>query len=226
MKKYLLGFIFGGLTFLSFSTVAQITGTTSVSVGQTVQYRLSRTRIILEGCPYWSLSGNGTEVYQDARTFTINWTAAGTATIWFSDDCAGIFSSLSVTILGPACTAATPNATFGYSANTCGKRFITYTTGPPSGETWYWQDNALGTSMANSTNTYQVMASGTYYIRSYANCGTWSGAVATAFVTYNLSPVEVTTFTSGSRCGSGSVALSAVPGANGTVVRWYDAQSG
>ena len=81
MRACVLSFIFSGLTLLPFSIVAQITGATSVSVGQTVQYRMGGTRLVLEGCPYWSLSGNGTIVNEDARTATINWTAAGTSII-------------------------------------------------------------------------------------------------------------------------------------------------
>lgn len=222
MRACVLSFIFSGLTLLPFSIVAQITGATSVSVGQTVQYRMGGTRLVLEGCPYWSLSGNGTIVNEDARTATINWTAAGTSIIWFSDDCAGIFSSLSVTILGPACAAATPNTTFSYSANTCGTKTVTYPSVPPSGETWYWQDNTLGTSTANSSSSYQINTSGTYYLRSYANCGTWSSALATTFVTFNPIPSPVASFSGGSVCGTGIVNLTASPGANANSVKWYE----
>ena len=219
MKKYLLGFIFGGLTFLSFSTLAQITGATSVSVGQTVQYRTGGTRIILEGCPYWSLSGNGTIEYEDARTARINWTAAGTATIWFSDDCAGIFSSLSVTI-EPACVVATPNTTFSYSTNTCGTATVTYTSAPPSGETWYWQTNALGTSMANSTNTYTAGVSGTYYVRAYSG-GCWSPSSASANVTVSnaaQTPYASISVSSNS-CGTKTITITA--GAIPPNEAWY-----
>src|SRR5262249_25628215 len=39
----------------------------------------------------------------------------------------------------------------------------------PAGETWYWQTAANGTSTSNSSSTYTVFTSGTYYLRSQDN---------------------------------------------------------
>ena len=55
---------------------------------------------------------------------------------------------------------------------------------PPSGETWYWQTSATGTSTANSAATNVVTASGTYYIRSQDNTTlAWSNGSGSISVT-------------------------------------------
>lgn len=52
---------------------------------------------------------------------------------------------------------------------------LTRTGTPPAGETWYWQTAAGNTDMTNSGATYNVTASGTYYIRARNNStGCWS----------------------------------------------------
>lgn len=52
---------------------------------------------------------------------------------------------------------------------------LTRTGTPPAGETWYWQTAAGNTDMTNSGATYNVAASGTYYIRARNNStGCWS----------------------------------------------------
>ncbi len=51
----------------------------------------------------------------------------------------------------------------------------------PIGQTWYWQTMASGTSTANSSNTYIVNTSGTYYLRAQDDATLfWSGASSIA----------------------------------------------
>ena len=61
---------------------------------------------------------------------------------------------------------------------------LTRTGTPPTGETWYWQTAANGTSITNSGATYTVSTSGTYYIRARNNStGCWSVGAGNLAVT-------------------------------------------
>lgn len=63
---------------------------------------------------------------------------------------------------------------------------ITANGSAPAGETWYWQTSAAGTSTANSSSTYTVFTSGTYYLRSQDNTTlTWSNGAGSVTVTVN-----------------------------------------
>lgn len=83
----------------------------------------------------------------------------------------------------------------------------------PSGQTWYWQTNAAGTSTTNSSNQYNVTSSGTYYLRAQDNTtqawSTGAGSLA-VIVTPNVSSPIFTIGATSSRCqGAGSVTYSA-----------------
>ena len=61
---------------------------------------------------------------------------------------------------------------------------LTVNGAPPSGQTWYWQTSAAGTSTANSASTYIVTTSGTYYIRSQVNATlAWSAGAGSVTAT-------------------------------------------
>ena len=96
--------------------------------------------------------------------------------------CWGNARAVSVSINQTPSTPTTPSQT----TLTCGEKRLTRSS-PPAGMTWYWQGtNHNGFSTANSSSTYTVSSSGTYYIRAKndnANC--WSGSRA---VTVNISP--------------------------------------
>ena len=63
---------------------------------------------------------------------------------------------------------------------------LTRTGTPPAGETWYWQTAAGNTDMTNSGATYNVTASGTYYIRARNNStGCWSVGAGSLAITIN-----------------------------------------
>ncbi|WP_307424263.1 GEVED domain-containing protein [Chryseobacterium sp. MDT2-18] len=60
---------------------------------------------------------------------------------------------------------------------------------PPVGVAWYWQVTALGTDTANSTSTYVVNASGTYYLRAQnIATGCWSTGSGSVVVVVNQPP--------------------------------------
>ncbi len=94
-----------------------------------------------------------------------------------------------------------------------------------NGNTVRWYDAASAGNLVNTGNTYQPSLSATtsYWVSSYHTTTTCESA-SRVQVTANINPVpSVPSITNGATCGAGTVALSATPGANGTLVRWYDA---
>jgi len=101
----------------------------------------------------------------------------------------------------------TPNTPTSNSPG-CGSVTITANGTPPSGETWYWQTSASGTSTTSSGSTYNVTTSGTYYIRSYrTGDGAWSAAASVA-VTVNPLPTGVSAGSDVTICNGSSSQLS------------------
>ncbi|MEO6490231.1 MAG: hypothetical protein ABIO04_09850, partial [Ferruginibacter sp.] len=89
---------------------------------------------------------------------------------------------------------------------------INATGSPATGETWYWQTSASGTSTAISTSTFNTNASGTYYLRAQNNAGAWSlgGAAISVIVTPTVAVPVFTFGLNSSRCmGGGSVTYTA-----------------
>jgi hypothetical protein len=124
---------------------------------------------------------------------------------------------------------ATPDAPASDSPQ-CSNPGVTIKAGgtPPSGETWYWQTSANGTSTTNSSSTWIVNSSGTYYIRSQDNTTlVWSNA---ASITVTVTPdVSVPVFTLGAnstRCfGAGTVTYTATSANNTGITYSLDAAS-
>lgn len=144
--------------------------------------------------------------------------SAGSATFTYTNTitgCVNTTGSVSVTTI-----PATPGNPTSNSPQCIGFGVTLTRTGtPPGGETWYWQTSAGGTSTANSGNTYNVAASGTYYIRSQNNTSLcWSTGAGSATVAVNPPPTIIVS--SGSRCGPGTVILGATPSAG--TINWYD----
>ena len=100
----------------------------------------------------------------------------------------------------------------------------------PSGETWYWEATASGTSTANNAASSQtVTTSGTYYIRSQDNTTfAWSGGAGNLAVTVTpdvTTPVFVMGATSVRCLGAGSVTYTANATNNTGIAYTLDAAS-
>ncbi len=198
--------------------MAQGSGPTSVTVGQTTTYTYNNGFYILGA--KWLLSGNGTiqSTSQSGTSYscTILWQTAGSATVKFTAKNGGITKwSTNVTIADPYPPAP---ATFSVSTNTCGRKALTHGT-PPSGVTWYWQGtNANGTSKANSGSTYFTgNSSATYYLRAYKN-GYWSKTSTGVYVTVNPNPSKPTAPTvSSNTCGNKTLTRGTPPSG----ITWY-----
>ena len=134
-------------------------------------------------------------------------------------------SSAGVTTTSPCTPPA--NVTISGGATQCGGT-VTLTATGGAGGTIYWQTAADGTSTANGSGTSkEVSATGTWYARSYnsADGGCWGNISNSQTVTINTVPVAPTT-TNGSRCGTGTVNLSASQPSGSNTNRWYAASEG
>ncbi|MEQ1585776.1 MAG: DUF6443 domain-containing protein [Cyclobacteriaceae bacterium] len=209
--------------------MGQISGSTNVNPGQTIQYTYYGSAVY--SYYSWSISPANGYVVSSSRSGTIyyasiSWTSAGTSTIGFSAYGQAPMATLNVTISCP--TAATPSTTFSYSSNVCGPQTISYSGGPPAGVTWYWQTSSGGIDQTYSSSSYTISASGNYYLRAKPNCSsTWSSALTTAYRTYYAVPSTPSpTMSTTSICGTGSVTLYGSGGGAYDQIRWYNVASG
>ncbi|MET3542767.1 hypothetical protein ABID22_003499, partial [Pontibacter aydingkolensis] len=123
-------------------------------------------------------------------------------------------------------TPAAPTAT---GASRCGTGTVTLTAaGAPAGGSYRWYTVATGgTPISGATGssytTPSLTQTTTYYVSTVSDLACESSRTA---VTATVNQVLAPTATNGSRCGTGTVTLTATPGTNGNIVRWYDASSG
>lgn len=222
MRRRLLSTFFLALV-LSVPAMAQFSGNDSPEAGSSEYYTYFLD--VYTTSPNFQVSGGSivSEGHNGMNhDLTVQWDAPGSGSITFRDG-GTPYDTYYVTISCP--TVSNPSTTFSYTQN-CGNTVITRNASPPSGVTWFWQTASSGTSTSSSGSTYQVSAGGTYYLRArstgYSTC--WSsGSTATSSVAVNVVPGAVTSPTGASRCGTGTVTLSATTGANGSGVKWYNA---
>src|SRR5690606_22357745 len=89
------------------------------------------------------------------------------------------------------------------------------------------QTSPSGTSLSNSSATWVVSSSGTYYIRSHQpSTGLWGTGFGYVTVTVNPIPGTPTNGTGATREEPGSVTISATPGSQANNIRWYSAATG
>jgi hypothetical protein len=106
------------------------------------------------------------------------------------------------TITINSCSAPSAPSNPSVSDNLCGVKTLTKPAGEAGTVTYYWQGtNATGTSVANSSATYEATTSGTYYIRAYnSDGGCWSSTSGSVSVTINSHPDEPTQPTTTNNC--------------------------
>ena len=129
-------------------------------------------------------------------------------------------TAVDVTILPPVTQTPTVNV-----ASTCGSNTVTLTASGIPNATYRWYEanddfkpvsNPFTETLSNGTTTFKVSAV-------VDGC---EGPVQTVSVTVGPAPGLATGNTSFSRCGNGSVTLTAIPGSNANTIRWYDAATG
>ena len=138
-------------------------------------------------------------------------------------------------IIVPPCPT---NRTLSVSASPttiCSGESVTYTATPSSGYSpstykWYGASSSGGSYTLLSTTTSNTYTRATTSSYRFVKCTSSVGASCEAtsnIVTITVNPIpSLPTTTSNSRCGSGSITLSASPGSNGTTCRWYAASTG
>ena len=130
--------------------------------------------------------------------FTV--TAAGVVYLTASSDLR--FSKLEITYPVPACAATVPGD-ISKGELTAGKITLTAEGSAASGDTWYWQSSATGTSTAvadayDAVNGKEVSAAGIYYLRSYNTAGEcWSAAKSIELVAADFLAEPTVTFDNG-----------------------------
>lgn len=97
------------------------------------------------------------------------------------------------------------------STNLCGDKILTRGA-PPTNVTYYWQGTSCGTLTTNSALTYNVTASGTYYLRAMNTSSQWSTSCASVSVTVNPVPTAPAVPTvSTNLCGDKTITRVAPP---------------
>lgn len=93
----------------------------------------------------------------------------------------------------------------------------------PGGETWYWQSAAAGTSTANpASGNYNILANGTYYLRSQSNTYlTWSTNASSIVVSdFPAGPANPSATAPGGNPACGAVTLVSSVAPVGTTNYW------
>ncbi|WP_296148463.1 T9SS sorting signal type C domain-containing protein [uncultured Flavobacterium sp.] len=214
------------------------TGSNSAAKTSTITGASLTSNIAVTAPANFQVSANGTTW----STTTSLGTSGGTLYVRFTPGAVGLLSgnitltsgtasetiSVSGTGITPCSTPATPNGSILPAENpACGATFLTYTGTIASGENYYWQTTASGTSTVNNaTNTLQVSTTGTYYVRAYnGNC--WSTSLASPAITIQT-PVSISTQPSNQNILAGNTASFSVI-ASGTptlVYLWQESQNG
>lgn len=174
-----------------YSVSAQmLTGPEYVTAGQTYTYTL------YDDVLYWSYNwyvegGYVTNSYQSGTTYyaDVYFNSPGPGIVEFLNEYMSPVGTVYVTIQSSCTPPANPSVSFSVSSSTCPPRTLSYTGTPPAGITWYWQTSASGTSMGNSTTSYNVSTTGTYYLRAYnASTQCWSSGAASYYVSVGTAP--------------------------------------
>ncbi len=147
-------------------------------------------------------------------------------------------SSFTAIATGAGCTSnanailtvsASASVPAGSGASRCGTGTVTISATPGIGETIDWYAAASGGSAlqtgSNSFTTPSISTTTTYYAEARNISGGCVSATRTAVVASITGSLPAPTGTGAARCGTGTVTISATPGA-GDTVDWYAAASG
>ncbi|MCZ8215296.1 MAG: DUF6443 domain-containing protein, partial [Cyclobacteriaceae bacterium] len=211
-------FILLGFTFIILNKAQ---AQTSVVVGQQYYYTFSSY-----GNPDWWYieAQNGTVVNQGLSGGVpfayVVWSCAGPGFVRYVEYHETNGESSVQTNVSVSCPSiSAPSTSFTYTQN-CRSTTITRTSNPPAGQTWYWQISPTGTETSyGSAATFAAGANTQYYLRALVSGCCWGPAIATATVSI-INP-GLPTAANVSICGSGAAPLSASPGTQANLIRWY-----
>ena len=229
-------------------TSPSISGTTSYTAGDDISLKASATGTSGSTTYTWykgadwataSASSPVQATSTSGATFTKNSCVAGDAGTYWCNISNGTGCDVQVSqaiTVSAGCAASAPgNISKGEASGGTGTITLTSAGSPVSGDTWYWQASASGTSKSESGKTKNVSSAGTYYIRSYNSAGDcWSDAKSVTVdaadlltpislsLTYDHSTLVLTSITSATptltgNAGSGSVSYVSGTPATATV---------
>ena len=221
----------GILTCSTPSQPSTISGNTSVCTGSSQTYSVTA----VSGVAYtWSLPNNSTgSSSTNSISSTIGSAGSGTITVTPYNSASGCFSytgasrSLAITINS---LPSTPAAT---DASRCGTGTVTISATPSTNETidWYAAPSggtalASGSSSSTLTFTTPSISSTTIYYAEARNLTTGCTSATRTAVTATVNALpSAPTANNASRCGTGTVSISATPSTNETM-DWYAAANG
>ncbi|HEY0652112.1 MAG TPA: DUF6443 domain-containing protein [Chryseosolibacter sp.] len=176
----------------------------------------------------WYSTSTGGSPLATSTTYTTP-SLSSTTTYYLSTVSSAGCESTSARVPVTATIIPIPDAPIATSNARCGSGTVSLTASPgANGNTVYWYTTSTGGSAFHSGLAYSpnLSATTTYYLSSFntAGCESTSARVP---ITATINPIPSSPiYNGGSRCGSGTITLSATSGSNGNTVRWYDASSG
>ncbi|NER12755.1 hypothetical protein GWK08_04835 [Leptobacterium flavescens] len=225
--------IFSALLFLlmSYAGHAQLTGPgggggsncPELPTTPTVTYNCGNTVLTRANPPsgetwYWQSSASGTSTSNSSVSITRT-----SGTIYYlrarnnSSGCWGPSVGVGYQINPVPTAPSSPTIT-----NNCGSTVLTRAN-PPSGETWYWQSSATGTSTANSSVSITRTSGSVYYLRARGVAGCW-GPARTVNYSINSVPSTPSSPSVTNNCGSTVLTRGAPP--SGVTWYWQSSASG
>jgi RHS repeat-associated protein len=236
-----------GVEYMNVSYKNQFGTTSSISYSvtvNTVNPSVPSTPIITNrGCGQSTLSRNGTPPtgvtwYWQGKDENGTSTSKGSGSTFIANEGSGVYyiraKNNSAWSTSSAGVFVDLNTTIGVASGSdfarCGSGTVTLTATPgTNGNAIRWYSESSGGTLLYTGTSYtspSLSSTVTYYAESYnssTECTATSRKAINAVV--NLIP-SVATGSDVTRCGSGTVILTATPGTNGNTIRWYSNSSG
>ncbi|WP_158596896.1 DUF6443 domain-containing protein [Aquimarina sp. BL5] len=161
---------------------------------------------------YWQATAGGTSTTNSSASITR--TSDNKYYLRARNNSSGCWSparTVNYSIKSVPITPAVPSV-----ANNCGNSVLSRGT-PPSGVTWYWQETAGDTSIANSSPSVTRTSGSTYYLRAKNNASEcWSPARTVNYIIKSV-PVTPTAPSVANNCGNSLLSRGNPPSG----VTWY-----
>ena len=184
----------------------------------------------------WSDGGAGGSFSPNANTLNATYTPASsftgtvTLTLTTSGGSCGVATASKTLVVNPYVSASVSIASSDADNTICAGTSVTFTATPTNGGTasYLWKLNSGFVGTNSPTYTTSALANNdvvSVIMTSSASCVTGSPATSNSITSTIISVPTAPTGTAGSRCGTGTVSLSATPG-SGETIDWYAGASG
>ncbi len=224
MRSILFTAVFALINLVSFGVCepATITPSTPQTICAGGSVILS-TAVLTNATYQWNL--NGLVVGTNSATYTATSSGSYTVTVSGAADGAGGTCDVSTSLETIVTVNPLPTATITPASATtfCQGGSVALNANTGAGLTYQWKKDGSNLSGA-TTSSYSANTSGSYtvVVTNASSCSATSGAI---IVTVNTLPSAPTSPLPNSRCGAGTVSLSATA-PSGSTIDWYSAASG